>query len=277
VTWKRALLPREASPARAIARGAAPGRFYLAGTNGLWRSDDGGASWVIGGDGLPPGPVSALVVLPDPAEALYGIAGGQLWTSMDGARSWRRSDAGLPDRGVDAVSSGAGDRGTLWAFAMDQLYRSDDRARSWRPVGRPLTESNTSVRGIAVAMSEAAIVLTTHRGLFRSANGGDTWVLQEGMLPAHLEAGPLVRDPTDPATLYAGFALTPYDETWRMAVEGGTMLARLDTLSLSGALAFLAVLVLAAVASLRWLRRYYPPVAAGRVSPVTTGVGGRPQ
>jgi len=93
------------------------------------------------------------------------------------------------------------------------------------------------------------------------------------MLPAHLEAGPLVRDPADPTTLYAGFALTPYDEMWRMAAEGGSMLGRLDALSLAGAVAFLVIVALAAGASLRWLRRYYP-APAGRAASPEAGAGG---
>ena len=65
------------------------------------------------------------------------------------------------------------------------------------------------------------------------------------------------RDPADPLTLYAGFALTPYDEAWRMAAQGGTMLGRVGALGLAGGAAFLAVIALAAVAALRWLGRYY--------------------
>jgi hypothetical protein len=180
----------------------------------------------------------------------------------------------MPDGRVDTVAPDPRDPSRLWAVAADQLYLSEDRGRSWRPFGRTLAEPNTSVRGIAVAESEAAIVLTTHRGLFRSANGGQTWELQEGTLPVHLEAGPLVRDPRDPATLYAGFALTPYDEMWRMAVEGGTMLGRLDALSLAGGVAFLIVLGLGAFVTLRRLGRYYRPLTD--VAPSTRASAGRP-
>ncbi|PYO33654.1 MAG: hypothetical protein DMD86_10610 [Candidatus Rokuibacteriota bacterium] len=213
LTWQQALLPKEALPARAIARGTAGGRVYLAGMSGFWRSDDWGASWTVGGDGLPEGSVSALIVLPGPPETIYVVVGGRLWTSADGARSWEPSDGGMPEGGVDTVASGTGE------------------------------------------------------------NGGQTWELQQGMLPAHLEAGPLVRDPADSTTLYAGFALTPYDEMWRMAAEGGSMLGRLDTLSLAGGVAFLVVVALAAGASLRWLRRYYP-TPAGRAASPEAGAGG---
>ena len=60
-----------------------------------------------------------------------------------------------------------------------------------------------------------------------------------------------------PHTLYAGFALTPYDELWRMATKGGTMLGRLNAVSLAGGAAFLLVVALAAIAALRRLGRYY--------------------
>jgi hypothetical protein len=273
--WSRTPLGKEALPARAIVRGATSGRAYLAGTNGVWRSDDWGASWASDGDGLPEDSVRAVIVLTRPSEILYAIAAHRLWTRSGDARPrlWRPSDAGMAEGRVDAVAGDAGNPVRLWAAAANQLYLSEDRGRSWQPFGRTLPEPDTRVRGIAVARAAPAIVLTTDRGLFRSADDGRTWVLQEGMLPVHLEAGPLVRDPTDPATLYAGFALTPYEEMWRLAVEGGTLLGRLDALSVAGGVAFLVVVALAAIAALRRLGRYYrkPERAADWPGP---GVGG---
>ncbi len=271
VTWHATPIPKEALPARAIVRGAPAGRTYLAGTNGVWRSDDWGESWAAASEGIPEGSVGTLLVLEGPPETLYAVAGGRLWTSTDGARAWAARDSGMADGRVDTVAADPRDPARLWAVAADQLYGSDDRGRTWHPVGRPLTESNTSVRGIAVA--ERVIVLTTHRGLLRSVNGGQSWSLQESTLPVHLESGPLVRDSTDPATLYAGFALTPYDEMWRVAVEGGSTLGRLDALSLAGGAAFLAVLGVAAVLALRWLARFYrtPIRAAATPGPGVRG------
>ena len=256
LTWRRTPLSKEALPARAIAAGPA-GRAYVAGASGFWRSDDWGGSWRAESDGLPDGPVSAPVIAVGSPGIIWVIAGGRLWRRAEGSDAWSSSDAGMPEGRVDTVASGAGDPARLWAAAADQLYRSDDHGRTWTPAGRPLPESNTSVRGIAVAAAPSAIVLTTHRGLYRSGDGGRTWQLEEGVLPIHLEAGPLARDPADPDTLYAGFALTPYDEMWRMATKGGTMLGRLNAVSLAGGAAFLLVVALAAIAALRRLGRYY--------------------
>ena len=64
-----------------------------------------------------------------------------------------------------------------------------------------------------------------------------------------------MRDPLDPATVYAGFALTSSDELSRRAAEGVGALRRLEMVSLAGGLAFLALLLLAAVAVVRRLAR----------------------
>jgi hypothetical protein len=76
-------------------------------------------------------------------------------------------------------------------------------------------------------------------------------------LPAHLEAGPLVRDPLDPATVYAGFSLTPYAELWRRAADREGTLAQVSVTSLLGGALFLVIVALGAVAALRWLGSYY--------------------
>ncbi len=84
----------------------------------------------------------------------------------------------------------------------------------------------------------------------------------EGNLPVHLEARPLVRDPGHAQTLYAGYALMPYSELWRRALEGSNLLSRVDPISLAGALAFLLLLAIAGVLGARWLfrRRTLAPI-----------------
>jgi hypothetical protein len=108
-----------------------------------------------------------------------------------------------------------------------------------------------------IIASDDAIVITTDRGLYRTADHGESWTLITENLPAHLEAGPLVRDPLDPATVYAGFSLIPYVELWRRAADHDGGFARISSTSLVGAVVFLVIVALAAVAALRWLGAYY--------------------
>jgi hypothetical protein len=143
------------------------------------------------------------------------------------------------------------------------VYRSSDRGATWQAVGAPLDERGTSIRAVATDGDGREIVLTTHRGIYRSANGGRAWELVVDNLPGHIEAGPLVPDPLDPRTLHAGFSLTPYDELRRMAASGETLLARLDAVSIAGGLAFLIVIGLGGVAAIRSLTRPRTRRAAG--------------
>ena len=259
-SWRPVSTPQGAAPARAIVRGGEAGRVYLAGRNGLYRSDDWGMSWSSDADGLPQEPATALIVQRGRPETLYAVVQGRIWASVDGARSWVSRGTGIFPTNVDAVTSDLEQPGRLWAAGGDRLFRSDDSGASWHRVGRPFPEPNITVNGIVAG--EEAIVVTADRGLYRSVDGGESWTLITENLPAHLEAGPLVRDPVNPSTLYAGFSLIPYPELWRRAADREGALARVSVTSLVGGFVILVLVVLGAVAALRWLGRYYWSPAA---------------
>lgn len=254
--WQKVQAPAEAAPARGIAPGAVVGRVYLIGRRHLYRSEDGGRSFAKVEHGLPDPPeFSALAVSVRPDEALYVIADGRFLASRDGGQSWQARAAGLPDGPLEGLSLDPAAPGRLWVASASRLYRSDDGGASWRAAGAALPEADTSIRGIAADPTARTLVTATHRGVYRSADAGATWMLLQDNLPVHLEARPLVRDPTSPETLYAGFSLMPYGELWRTAVEGGNLLNRVDLVSLAGGLAFLLLLGLLGVLGARWLLR----------------------
>jgi photosystem II stability/assembly factor-like uncharacterized protein len=267
--WSGAPAPRGATPARAIVRGSEAGRVYLAGWTGLYRSDDWGASWSNAGDGLPREPATALIVVQGTPETLYAVVQGGIWASVDGARSWMSRGAGIAPASIDALAVDLQHSARLWAAGGDRLFRSDDGGAQWQRVGQALPAPNTIVNGIAG--SEEAIVAATDRGLYRSVDGGENWTLLSDNLPAHLEAGPLVRDPVDPATLYAGFALIPYRELWRRAADNEGALSRISGTSLAGGVVLLLLVALGAVAVLRRLGRHYRPSARSAPPALTVG------
>jgi photosystem II stability/assembly factor-like uncharacterized protein len=263
-SWRQASAPQGATPARAIVRSGEAGRVYLAGWTGLYRSDDWGASWSSASGGLPHETATAVLVVHRTPETLYATVEGGIWASVDGARTWA-SRGGIFATSVDALAVDSKHPTRLWAAGGDRLFSSDDSGASWQRVGRMLPEPNTIVRGVAA--SEEAVVVTTDRGLYRTVDGGESWTMIVENLPAHLEAGPLVRDPRDSATLYAGFALVPYPEIWRRAAEREGAFARVSVISLAGGGIFLVVVALGAFAALRWLGQFYRP--SGRGAPPT--------
>jgi len=256
--WTGATAPDGAAPARAIGFGAAPGRVYLLGRGGLFASGDGGQTYGRVAVGTPSeeAEMTALAVATRPREILLAVVGGSLVASEDGGQRWSPRAAGMGDGvPVDTVVVDPVSTGRLWAAQGDRVYVSDDSGVTWRAVGQPLPEPGTTVRGIAADPTATRLVVATHRGLYRSDDGGRSWAFQDANLPAHLEAGPLVRDPSDAGIVYAVFSLMPYAEVWRTALEGGNLLARADPVSLAGGLAFVLLVIIGGVLLARWLAR----------------------
>jgi photosystem II stability/assembly factor-like uncharacterized protein len=256
LTWREAMLPPGANPARWLTPGTVAGRVYLAGWRGLYRSDDWGSSWQPSAEGLPEGPITALVVSARSPETIWTVAAGEPWVSIDGGRTWDRRDNGLPTGRLETLMPDQHHPTTLWAAGNDRLYRSTDDGGSWRPIGNPVPDAETNIRGIAADVAGVALTLATHRGLYRSVDAGVSWELMTDSVPVHLEMLPLAPDPTDRATLYAGFSVTPYDLLWSRAARGGTALDRLDAVNLAGGVAFLLLLTIGSVWALRRLMRY---------------------
>jgi photosystem II stability/assembly factor-like uncharacterized protein len=182
--------------------------------------------------------------------------------SEDGGETWQRRADGLSAAPVDTVVPDPSVPGRIWAAAGDRVHVSDDLGMTWRSVGEPLPEPGTIVRGIAADPVARTLVVTSHRGMYRSEDGGATWGLKEDNLPIHLEAGPLVRDPSDARVVYAVYSLMPYGEVWRTALEGSNLLARTDPVSLAGGLAFVLLLIIGGALLARWLARQRSPGAA---------------
>jgi photosystem II stability/assembly factor-like uncharacterized protein len=261
--WQQAAAPGEAAPGKAFALGAA-GRIYLLGQRDLYTSQDGGSTWTRVEYALPNRPeFEALVVMLTPAEVLFAVVDGAVAMSRDAGRSWQSRTSGLPTAKAEALSLDPAAPARLWVASAGRIYSTEDSGGRWQPVGQPLPEPDTSVRGIAADAAGKVLVVATHRGLYRSTDVGQTWHFLEGNLPVHLEARPLLRDPTHADTLYAGYALMPYSELWRRALEGSNLLSRMDPVSLAGGLAFLLLLGIGGVLAARWLfrRRAMVPTA----------------
>jgi len=253
--WSRAAVPDGAAPAREIAFGSAPDRVYLLGDRSLFISKDGGKSFRRLGS-VEAVPIAAFAVaIMEPTELLFAVIDGRLAASADGGNEWQQRAVGLSDDPVDTIVLDGALPNRLWAASADRIFISDDLGARWRPMGRPLPQAATNVRGIVADETAAIIVVTTHRGMYRSDDGGQNWILKENSLPAHLEAGPLVRDPTETHTLYAGYSLLPLPELWRAAVEGRNLLSRLDPVSLAGGFAFIALLIIGGILLVGWLER----------------------
>lgn len=173
-------------------RFAEDGLCFLARRSGLYRSEDGGTTWISAYDGL--GLQASLATTsvafsPDFAAdgTVFAGASGAVLRSVDRGQSWRIAALASPPPFVTClvVSPHYPDDGILIAGTMeDGVVRSTDRGDSWLPWNFGLLD--LSVLSLAISRGYAedeTLFAGTETGLFISTNGGRAW--RETSLPAH--------------------------------------------------------------------------------------------
>ena len=253
--WLRAKAPDFAIPARALVGGPANDRFYLLGRSRLFSSEDGGRTYTVVPGFPQASETTALAAIAGSAGTLAVVIDGRAMISHDGGQTWSGAGLGGTDAPVDTIATDAMRPQRMWAAARGGITVSDDLGSGWRSVGRSLPEPKARVRGIAASADATTLVVSSDRGIYRSEDGGETWAQKEDNLPIHIEAGPLARDPKDAGVIYAVFSLMPYAEVWRMAIDGGNLLARIEPISLAGALSFCVLVLIGGGLAARHLSR----------------------
>jgi photosystem II stability/assembly factor-like uncharacterized protein len=185
---------------------SAPLTFYMGSTGGgVWKTVDGGKSWVNVSDP------------PSGDEAPATGAGDRFGSASVGAIAVAPSDPNVVYVGMGSVDI----RGNT--SAGDGVYRSDDAGETWRHVGLPEAGQIGRVRVhpedpdlVYVAALGHAFGPNPERGVYRSTDGGQSW---EKVLPGGETVGAvdLVMDPTNPRILYAS--------TWRAERKPWTMIS----------------------------------------------------
>ncbi len=172
--------------------------------DGLYLSEDGGATWVH--KGLKDSQhISKVIVHPQHSNILWVASQGPLWNqggerglykSMDGGTSWQRvlgdpawvgvTDVVIDPRDPQRMYAATWQRHRTVAAYMgggpgSGLHRSDDGGQTWVQLESGLPESNMGKIGLAISPHRpdilyAAIELDRRKGaVYRSANGGGTW------------------------------------------------------------------------------------------------------
>ena len=227
-------------------------RVFLSTTDiGLFRSEDGGETWIGSTRGVPKSWRNTTYWLdfdPDVRGLVWGAFSGthdlprpKMWrrtdperfqggvgVSTDGGRTWTPSNAGMAESAITQVlvdpKSPKGRR-TLYATAFGRgLYKSTDNGRTWtlknqgleqrQPFAWRMTLDGAGTLYLVVARrSERGRIGDADDGaLYRSRDGGEHWTRMP--LPAGTN-GPnaLTVDPDDPRRLYLS--------AWGVATPGG--------------------------------------------------------
>ena len=168
-----------------VGTGEANPRNSVSWGNGVYKSNDGGKSWVnVGLENTHH--IGRIAVDPRNPDTVYVAALGHIWAAndkrglyktTDGGASWERSLFIDEDTGVIDVAMDPRDSATLYAAAYEvrrdgfsggdpetmtgdgsAIYKTNDGGRNWRKLTEGLPESEKGRIGIAVSKSDPAIV-----------------------------------------------------------------------------------------------------------------------
>jgi photosystem II stability/assembly factor-like uncharacterized protein len=208
---------------------AAAGSLYNGGGDrGVYRSEDGGATWerILAGANEFTGATEIVVdgdrmyaVLWDhrrrPDLRTYGGEGSGVFRSTDGGETWQRLAGGLPAQGPDVGRIGlavAGDR--LYAIAnksngsFEGFYASTDSGESWTrtPANEDLTNSQSSFGWwfgkVWIDPRNTEHVHVAGVALLTTKDGGATWSADDTSM--HVDHHAMVWDPRRPGRVYLG-------------------------------------------------------------------------
>ncbi len=165
-----------------------PDTIYAATSGGgVWRSEDGGQTWMLPGDGMVSRGVEWIEVDPsNPATLWAGVdnsGGSGFWRSPDRGKTWASVK-------VDPTSSAVGQRiafaaskpGVIFVPSTNLHYRSADGGKTWQSFRVP----GQDAYAFAVDPKNPSVLWAGGRGsehhLSRSQDGGKTWkALGEGL------------------------------------------------------------------------------------------------
>ena len=177
--------------------------------DGIYRSQDGGASWE--NMGLKESHhISKIIIHPEASNIIWVAAQGPLWAkggerglfkSIDTGKNWKKVLG--DDEWVGVTDIVIDPRDPDWCYAAtwqrhrnvaaylgggpgSGIHRSDDGGETWEKLTRGLPESNMGKIGLAISPQKpdvvyAAIELDRRMGgVYRSTNRGASWVKQSG-------------------------------------------------------------------------------------------------
>jgi|GEM_PF-789466 len=141
-------------------------------TQGLYKSIDGGYSWVqLGLEGT-----TVNKILPYNNKLIFVNTNSGAYETTDGGNSWNRSSLASGVYSFYLTASG-----TFLIGTNNQIYRSTDKGVSWQDVTTNLP--NIKVMSIASSSSDKIFATTIEVGLLVSTDDGITWNVSIDNLP----------------------------------------------------------------------------------------------
>jgi photosystem II stability/assembly factor-like uncharacterized protein len=170
---------------------------------GVHKSENGASSWKAINNGISDLRIRALVLHPQDDQVVFaGTEGYGIFKTTDGGDSWKEVNSGLIDKVIRSLVIDPTNPDTLYAGTWHGVYTTKNGARSWSADPDGLFDIDVRVLALDPTDSHTIYAGTQPRGIFRSEDGGKTWVAGAQQLPEHIES--MAIDPVNPRHVYVG-------------------------------------------------------------------------
>jgi len=147
--------------------------LYLGTRQGeIYKTTNGGGDWkLVQAVNVP---VTRLVIYPQKTVTIFATTSGGLFSSADDGETWNQVSGGIWQEPLDGLVLSAKDT-TIYAHGVQGVFVSHDGGVNWGPASNGL--EGTQPSALAAHPTDAGILYVgTDKGMFRTANGGVTWV-----------------------------------------------------------------------------------------------------
>ena len=172
----------------------------FAGSDDLYLSRDGGASWQVVMS--PEAVVGGIEIDAGNPDIVYAAAGDAIFRSMDGGRTWHAPGQSFSGWYVNTLKAHPRVPGLIYAEAGG-YFRSSDHGETWHPI----LEGAGILEALAVDPRDPGILYAGGlTSMVRSPDGGDSWTAIDSGIPfdEHLRVSSLAVDPHQSGVLIAG-------------------------------------------------------------------------
>ena len=174
---------------------------------GVYKTTNGGQTWVAVNSGLTNTTIHALALDPvDDQIVFVGTTKGGVFKSIDGGENWRPINKGLLQDYVGVVTIDPANGQIIYVGTNGGgVYKSTDGGESWQPMNSGLT--NPLIYAIAIDPTDSRTIYagTYGGGVFRSTDGGESWNAPEtGSDIRNQRIHSLAIDPLRSHFIYAG-------------------------------------------------------------------------
>lgn len=228
---------------------ATPAAIYLATSNGIYKSTDGGQTFALRSTGLFTPFVNTIIVDPATPTTLYAGTIQGAFKSVNGGDSWTAINNGLTDApgasrtlSVRRLVVDPRNPATLYAATSRGVFKSVNGGGNWSGANNGFANVQAGLGpDILALVVDSLAPLTLYAGVsgffgsvYKTTDGGANWQRMNAGLSISINgvSNPLTPtalaiDPTNPATIYVGTTFG----VWRSVDGGASWSVRSDGLS----------------------------------------------